>query len=105
MLFRSNQTRCYGDVNCGEANLDVQQISSIGTGAEFGFIAGGEGDLSMYDIFVQYREAFIESSDIKPDVLSLSWGGIGPGIGQDVDDILMEFVSVGITVLSATGRK
>ena len=89
----------------GESDLDVQSITSYGVGAEFGFLPGGQqgpANASHYDIFVSYREAFIEN-DFTPDVLSLSWYSVEWSLSEDLDDILMEFTAAGITILVATG--
>ena len=108
-MFQSNNlTACYNPAQsswCSEADLDVQSITSYGVGAEFGFLPGGQqgpANASIYDIFVYYREAFIEN-DFTPDVLSLSWGGPVWSLAEDLDDILMEFTAAGITILVATG--
>ena len=95
--------------DCGESNLDVQSIASYGSGADFGFIPVGNpedfnSNMSDYEIFVLYREIFIEN-DVAPDVLSLSWGGPLTSYPQDLDNILEEFTAMGITVLMATGMK
>ena len=95
--------------DCGESNLDVQSIASYGSGADFGFIPVGNpedfnSNMSDYEIFVLYREIFIEN-DVAPDVLSLSWDGPLTSYPQDLDNILEEFTAMGITVLMATGMK
>lgn len=106
----NNATYCLGGA-CGESQLDIQMITSYGTGADFGFIAGvgpPNGEDIDVGLFVQYREAFIEA-DVAPDVLSLSYGGASSGSNatylQDLEDIMMEFTSAGITVLVATGDR
>ena len=117
MFEGMNATYCRDNADsplgCSESELDTQMITSYGTGAEFGFIAGkgyGVPDVGWegteYDWFVQFREAFIESN-VKPDILSLSFGVSTSNSTeiQETDDILMEFVASGITVLVASGKK
>ena len=96
-------------LSCVEAALDLQSITSYGSGADFGFIPVGNpedfnSNMSDYEIFVLYREIFIEN-DVAPDVLSLSWSGPLTSYPQDLDNILEEFTAMGITVLMATGMK
>ena len=95
--------------DCVESNLDVQSITSYGSGADFGFIPIGNledfnSNMSVYETFVLYREIFIEN-DVAPDVLSLSWGEPLYSFPRDLDNILEEFTAAGITVLMATGME
>jgi len=90
---------------CLESNLDVQMITSYGTGANSGFLAGGDQFANDKDVntdFVAYREALIEN-DTYPDVLSLSYAYPETQYSDDLDNTLMVFISVGITVLASPG--
>ena len=109
MYPQTNNISACSVADCGESNLDVQSIASYGSGADFGFIPVGNpedfnSNMSDYEIFVLYREIFIEN-DVAPDVLSLSWSGPLTSYPQDLDNILEEFTAMGITVLMATGMK
>jgi hypothetical protein len=113
----NNMSACSADayaIYFEEANLDIQSITSYGSGADFGFIPIGNPENLIYianlateqefayEIFVLYREIFIEN-DVAPDVLSLSWGSVLTSFPRDLDNILEEFTAAGITVLMASG--
>lgn len=105
-LFPGMEISQCTQLNCIESDLDVQMITQYGTGASFGFIPSDQvsgGLVTVYDIFVGYREALIQQN-IYPDVLSLSWGSI-ENDSPSLDDILMTFSTAGITVLAATGDR
>ena len=97
-------------LSCVEAALDLQSITSYGSGADFGFIPIGNpeelySNIGFYEYIVGYREIFIEN-EVAPDVLSISWDGPQTSSYlRDLDNILEEFTAMGITVLMATGMK
>jgi hypothetical protein len=97
---------------CVEANLDVQSITSYGSGADFGFIPIGNPENfpkfnnpdTLDELLVLYREIFIENN-VAPDVLSFSFADAMSSFPQDLDNILEELTAAGITVLISSGTK
>ena len=121
----NNLSACFdletaGSASCYEANLDVQSITSYGSGADFGFVPIGNPEnfanfpgnfnvdatmgQDLYELFVLYREIFIEN-DVAPDVLSFSWSTSSTSFPRDFDNILKELTAAGITMLFASGKK